>query len=81
MTILCLDKPAKLLSSTSEMIQLTPDACLFAYSVSQLTGYEPQDLIEKTLYQYIHAADIMAMRCSHQIRKKTPSYPLQCRVH
>lgn len=43
--------------------------CLFTYSVSQLTGYEPQDLIEKTLYQYIHAADIMAMRCSHQIRK------------
>ncbi|XP_026843046.1 protein single-minded [Drosophila persimilis] len=39
----------------------------FDARVSQLTGYEPQDLIEKTLYQYIHAADIMAMRCSHQI--------------
>lgn len=35
--------------------------------VSQLTGYEPQDLIEKTLYQYIHAADILQMRYSHQI--------------
>ncbi|XP_055711999.1 single-minded homolog 2 isoform X2 [Phlebotomus papatasi] len=35
--------------------------------VSQLTGYEPQDLIEKTLYQYIHAADILHIRYSHQI--------------
>ncbi|XP_052565170.1 protein single-minded isoform X4 [Culex pipiens pallens] len=35
--------------------------------VAQLTGYEPQDLIEKTLYQYIHAADILQMRYSHQI--------------
>ncbi|XP_050338498.1 protein single-minded isoform X2 [Bactrocera neohumeralis] len=34
--------------------------------VSQLTGYEPQDLIEKTLYQYIHVADIGAMSCAHQ---------------
>lgn len=33
--------------------------------VSQLTGYEPQDLIEKTLYQYIHGCDIMHMRFSH----------------
>ncbi|XP_063705085.1 protein single-minded isoform X2 [Culicoides brevitarsis] len=35
--------------------------------VSQLTGYEPQDLIEKTLYQYIHAGDVLQMRYSHQI--------------
>ncbi|XP_021695573.1 protein single-minded isoform X2 [Aedes aegypti] len=35
--------------------------------VAQLTGYEPQDLIEKTLYQYIHASDILHMRYSHQI--------------
>ncbi|CAH1402521.1 unnamed protein product [Nezara viridula] len=33
--------------------------------VSQLTGYEPQDLIEKTLYQYIHSSDMMHMRYSH----------------
>lgn len=33
--------------------------------VAQLTGYEPQDLIEKTLYHYIHGMDIMAMRFSH----------------
>ncbi|CRL04843.1 CLUMA_CG017896, isoform A [Clunio marinus] len=35
--------------------------------VSQLTGYEPQDLIEKTLYQYIHASDVLPMRYAHQI--------------
>ncbi|XP_037923541.1 protein single-minded isoform X2 [Hermetia illucens] len=35
--------------------------------VSQLTGYEPQDLIEKTLYQYIHVSDVIHMRFSHQI--------------
>ncbi|KAH1012457.1 single-minded homolog 1 isoform X3 [Dendroctonus ponderosae] len=33
--------------------------------VAQLTGYEPQDLIEKTLYHYIHGSDIFAMRFSH----------------
>ncbi|XP_071439795.1 protein single-minded-like [Hetaerina americana] len=33
--------------------------------VAQLTGYEPQDLIEKTLYHYIHGCDIMHMRYSH----------------
>ncbi|XP_025417182.1 single-minded homolog 2 [Sipha flava] len=33
--------------------------------VSQLTGYEPQDLIEKTLYHYIHGNDIHNMRLSH----------------
>ncbi|XP_046751910.1 protein single-minded isoform X2 [Diprion similis] len=35
--------------------------------VAQLTGYEPQDLIEKTLYQYVHGCDVMQMRYSHQI--------------
>ncbi|XP_050303773.1 single-minded homolog 1 [Anthonomus grandis grandis] len=33
--------------------------------VTQLTGYEPQDLIEHTLYQYIHGSDTLAMRTSH----------------
>lgn len=42
---------------------------MFVCRVSQLTGYEPQELIEKTLYQYIHAADIMHMQYSHKIRK------------
>ncbi|XP_053663435.1 protein single-minded-like [Anopheles marshallii] len=34
--------------------------------VSQLTGYEPQDLIENTLYAYIHAADVAHIRQAHQ---------------
>ncbi|RWS09503.1 Single minded-like protein, partial [Dinothrombium tinctorium] len=34
--------------------------------VSPLTGYDPQDLIEKTLYQYIHYNDHDGMRCCHQ---------------
>uniref|UniRef100_A0A182XHA0 Single-minded n=1 Tax=Anopheles quadriannulatus TaxID=34691 RepID=A0A182XHA0_ANOQN len=34
--------------------------------VSQLTGYEPQDLIENTLYQYIHALDVVQVRQTHQ---------------
>ena len=33
--------------------------------VSLLTGYEPQDLIEKTLYQYVHAEDMMSLRAVH----------------
>ncbi|XP_023228496.1 single-minded homolog 2-like isoform X1 [Centruroides vittatus] len=33
--------------------------------VAQLTGYEPQDLIEKTLYHYIHGCDSLHMRYSH----------------
>lgn len=42
---------------------------LLHFRVAQLTGYEPQDLIEKTLYHYIHSSDIMAMRFSHHQRK------------
>ncbi|XP_023329490.1 single-minded homolog 2 [Eurytemora carolleeae] len=33
--------------------------------VACLTGYEPQDLIEKTLYQFIHAGDMVPMRLTH----------------
>ncbi|XP_060526123.1 single-minded homolog 1 isoform X2 [Cylas formicarius] len=33
--------------------------------VAQLTGYEAQDLIERTLYHYIHGSDIFNMRYSH----------------
>jgi len=36
--------------------------------VAHLTGYEPQDLIEKTLYQYIHVADVLHMRFAHHTR-------------
>lgn len=37
--------------------------------VSLLTGYEPQDLIEKTLYQYVHADDMLSMRNVHYTRE------------
>ncbi len=41
--------------------------------VSPLTGYEPQDLIEKTLYQYVHSEDMVPLRAMHVTRKlKTP---------
>ncbi|CAH2062346.1 unnamed protein product, partial [Iphiclides podalirius] len=33
--------------------------------VASLTGYEPQDLIEKTLYHFIHGTDVLHMRYSH----------------
>lgn len=39
--------------------------------VAHLTGYEPQDLIEKTLYQYIHVADLLHIRYAHHTRKWT----------
>ena len=42
--------------------------CADVCRVGQLTGYEPQDLIEKTLYQHIHACDVLHMRFSHHIR-------------
>ncbi len=34
--------------------------------VLQLTGYEPQDLIEKTLYSHVHAQDLASIRQAHQ---------------
>lgn len=37
--------------------------------VYQLTGYEPQDLIEKTLYQYIHIQDLPSIKLAHQTCK------------
>ena len=30
-----------------------------------MTGYEPQDLIEKTLYQYVHCEDMIPLRQTH----------------
>ena len=38
----------------------------FIYRVFQLTGYEPQDLIEKTLYQHIHLQDLPSIKLAHQ---------------
>lgn len=37
--------------------------------VFQLTGYEPQDLIDKTLYQHIHMHDLASIKLAHQTRK------------
>uniref|UniRef100_A0A672FCJ3 SIM bHLH transcription factor 2 n=1 Tax=Salarias fasciatus TaxID=181472 RepID=A0A672FCJ3_SALFA len=35
--------------------------------VAALTGYEPQDLIEKTLYHHVHACDIFHLRYAHHL--------------
>ncbi|XP_029304908.1 single-minded homolog 2 isoform X2 [Cottoperca gobio] len=35
--------------------------------VAELTGYEPQDLIEKTLYHHIHACDVFHLRYAHHL--------------
>lgn len=39
------------------------------YRVAQLTGYDPPDLIEKTLYHYVHGCDIFQLRHAHHVRK------------
>lgn len=41
----------------------------FYIRVAALTGYEPQDLIEKTLYHYVHACDILHLRFAHHTCK------------
>uniref|UniRef100_A0A671TTS9 SIM bHLH transcription factor 2 n=1 Tax=Sparus aurata TaxID=8175 RepID=A0A671TTS9_SPAAU len=35
--------------------------------VAELTGYEPQDLIEKTLYHHVHACDVFPLRYAHHL--------------
>ncbi|XP_030055543.1 single-minded homolog 2 isoform X1 [Microcaecilia unicolor] len=35
--------------------------------VAELTGYEPQDLIEKTLYHHVHGCDVFHLRYSHHL--------------
>ncbi|XP_055065073.1 single-minded homolog 2 [Misgurnus anguillicaudatus] len=35
--------------------------------VAELTGYEPQDLIEKTLYHHVHGCDVFHLRYAHHI--------------
>ncbi|XP_053737336.1 single-minded homolog 1-A [Synchiropus splendidus] len=35
--------------------------------VAELTGYEPQDLIEKTLYHHVHTCDSFHLRCAHHL--------------
>ena len=41
------------------------------FRVLALTGYEPQDLIEKTLYHYIHAHDVHNLQHAHRTREWT----------
>ncbi|XP_034172273.1 bHLH transcription factor single-minded isoform X2 [Osmia lignaria lignaria] len=36
-------------------------------SVSQLTGYNPPDLIEKTLYHYVHGGEMWTLKHAHQL--------------
>ena len=35
--------------------------------VKELTGYEPQEVLDKTIYQHIHPEDIESMQDSHRI--------------
>ncbi|XP_034746698.1 single-minded homolog 2 [Etheostoma cragini] len=35
--------------------------------VAELTGFEPQDLIEKTLYHHVHGCDIFHLRYAHHL--------------
>ncbi|KAJ7996982.1 hypothetical protein DPEC_G00224170 [Dallia pectoralis] len=35
--------------------------------VAELTGYEPQDLIEKTLYHHVHGCDVFHLRFAHHL--------------
>jgi len=43
--------------------------CMCCYRVAQLTGYDPPDLIEKTLYHYVHGCDILQLRHAHHVCK------------
>ena len=38
-------------------------------SVERLTGLQPQDLMERSLYHCIHPCDVLHMRRAHNIRK------------
>ncbi|KAJ3589271.1 hypothetical protein NHX12_010116 [Muraenolepis orangiensis] len=42
--------------------------------VAELTGYEPQDLIEKTLYHHVHGCDVFHLRSAHHLRQVTTKY-------
>ncbi|XP_050460580.1 single-minded homolog 2 isoform X3 [Cataglyphis hispanica] len=35
--------------------------------VAQLTGYDPPDLIEKTLYHYVHGCDVLQLQHAHRV--------------
>lgn len=42
---------------------------IFFSRVTELTGYEPQDLIEKTLYHHVHGCDVFHLRYAHHLCK------------
>ncbi|TNN05520.1 Single-minded [Schistosoma japonicum] len=49
--------------------------------ISQITGFQPQELVDKTLYQLVHIADVGSVRHSHEIlltkgQVTTPYYRL-----
>lgn len=49
----------------------------FPSRVAELTGYEPQDLIEKTLYHHVHSCDIFHLRCAHHLCESRSCPPLR----
>lgn len=56
----------------AQVFVLTPTLLLFRcvfvlVRVAELTGYEPQDLIEKTLYHHVHSCDTFHLRCAHHL--------------
>lgn len=47
--------------------------------MTELTGYEPQDLIEKTLYHHVHGCDVFHLRYAHHLREyRSLELPLGC---
>ena len=62
----------RLASSSLFMLRTTLDMKLLFVEtprVTELLGYEPQDLIEKNLYNLIHCDDLHTFRNSHQLCK------------
>lgn len=45
------------------------------HRVTELTGYEPQDLIEKTLYHHVHGCDTFHLRYAHHLREYRATGP------
>lgn len=49
--------------------------------MTELTGYEPQDLIEKTLYHHVHGCDVFHLRYAHHLREyRAPLGPWAARA-
>jgi hypothetical protein len=48
---------------------VTNQCCPSFLRVAQITGYEPQDLVDRSLYHYVHTQDLMALRWAHQLCK------------